>query len=638
MNWDYGLSPEQKIAASHIGTHARLLAGPGTGKTRVMTSRAAYLIEEHDVPATEILALTFTRAATRELKNRINALLEGHAVPQVSTLHSFALRSILKLGAGNRLPSPIRIADDYEERWIIEEDIKRLLGLERVDDARDLIARLSADWETLEADIDGWEDRFLNPEFLGAWKEHREIYGYTLRAELVYQLKKALEEGAVELSNSPKHVLVDEYQDLNSCDLSVIGSLAEGGAELYVAGDDDQSIYGFRYADPGGIRRFLSEYEGAADLSLTECYRCGQNILTLAQFVAAQDTRRVIKPLAPCGVSGLGEVHLLRFGDFNEESQGIAAICRWLVDVKRIPIDRILILVRSDRYRRFSDPIREALEGVRLSAGIVEDPLIALESDSGRIFLSYLRLLTNNRDSLAWRVLMTQPGNHIGTQAISAIYDIARNRGIAFFRALKIIAKTPSKVPRHGQQIKSTYETVISQLVRLKKESERAENLSIFINRMLNEFLEVEDSDDIINLINSVISGNSIASVEDLLNELTTPIHGAEQERVEGQVNIMTMHQAKGLDADAVFIAAAEDEYIPGRAVGVAVDDERRLLYVSLTRARSFLYITHCQQRTGGQMHTGRTSGTARRTLTQFLSGSRIKSLLGVEYLRQLVH
>jgi len=168
MGWDQGLSPEQKRVARHICTHARLLAGPGTGKTRVMTSRAAYLIEEHDVPASEILAITFTRAAASELKNRVTVLLEGQVVPQFSTLHSFAFRSILQLGAGERLPSPIRIADDYEERWIIEEDIKRLFVLDRVDDARDLIARLSADWETLAADVDDWEERFHNPQFLGA--------------------------------------------------------------------------------------------------------------------------------------------------------------------------------------------------------------------------------------------------------------------------------------------------------------------------------------------------------------------------------------------------------------------------------------------------------------------------------------
>ena len=636
MRWNDGLSPEQEAVAKHTGAHGRLLAGPGTGKTRTMTGRAAYLIEEQHVPAKEILALTFTRAAASELKNRVAALLEGQAVPQVSTLHSFALRSILRAGAGHRLPSPIRIADDYEERWIIEEDIKRILNLSRVDQARDLIARLSADWETLVADAHDWEQRFPDPLFLGAWKEHRMIYGYTLRAELVYQLKRALEEGAIELSNSPKHVLVDEYQDLNSCDLSIVRSLARSGAELYVAGDDDQSIYGFRYADPGGIRRFISEYEGAADLRLTECYRCGQNILTIAQFVAAQDTRRVEKPLAPCIDSGPGEVHLLRFEDYDKEALGIAAIARRLVNIRRIPIDRILVLVRTDKYQKFSDPIRVAFEAEELPAAMVEDPLVVLESQNGRIFLSLLRLMTNPTDNLAWRDLIGHRDNHLGMQAISSIYEVARSRGTTFYEALPLVAGTPSLISRQGWQIKSEYEAVSGELGRLREEYNRMENLFDFTGWMLGEFLAAEDMDGILKVIHDVISENAVSSVENLLHDLTTPIRAAEQVRVEGRINIMTMHQAKGLDADAVFVVAAEDEYIPGRAEGSSIDDERRLLYVSLTRARSYLYITHCTRRTGGQKHTGRNSGSETRTLTQFLSGGPLVSIPAEEYLHHV--
>lgn len=636
MTWNDGLSPEQEVAAKHIGSHARLLAGPGTGKTRTMTSRVAYLVEVQHVPASEILALTFTRAAASELRNRVTTLLDEHAVPQVSTLHSFALRSILQLGAGNRLPSPIRIADDYEERWIIEEDIKRILDLDRVDNARDLIELLSADWETLAPDAEDWERRFPNPQFLGAWKEHRTIYGYTLRAELVYQLKLALEEGAVTLSNSPKHVLIDEYQDFNPCDLSIVRSLARSEAEIYVAGDDDQSIYGFRYADPNGIRRFTQEYEGSADLSLTECYRCGQNILTIAQFIAGQDNRRVEKPLAPRADSEPGEVHLLRFGDYDEEALGIAAIARWLVDVQRVPIDRILVLMRSDKYQKFSDPIRVAFEGQGIPASTIENPLITFDSRAGRIFLSLLRLMTNPEDSLAWRDLITHRDNNLGARAISGIYETARNKGTTFYRALTIIDETPSLLAMQGLQIKSEYEAINGELGRLREECERTESLLDFISWMLTEFIAAEDAEDILEVIHRVISENAVTSTEGLLHDLTTPMREAEQVRVEGKVNIMTMHQAKGLDADAVFVVAAEDEYIPGRAEGSSIDDERRLLYVSLTRARSFLYITHCIRRTGGQRHMGRTSGSVARNLTQFLSGGLLVSTPAEDYLNQL--
>ena len=636
MAWNEGLSPEQEKVAQHVGSHGRLLAGPGTGKTRTLTARIVYLIEELHISPGDILAITFTRAATSELKSRVSRLLGSDMVPQIVTLHSFALSTILRRGAGSRLPSPIRIADDFEERWIVQEDLKRYLDLGTLGEVRDLIAKLSADWGTLVADRDGWEGRFSSPLFLGAWREHRGIYGYTLRAELVYQLKLALEEGEIQLLGCPSYVLIDEYQDLNSCDLAVVKSLSQSGAELYVAGDDDQSIYGFRYANPEGIRRFTTEYDGAADLGLTQCHRCAENILNIGLYVARQDTRRVEKLLAPNRLIGVGEVHLLRFGDFSEEASGIASIARWLVDEIGIAVDRILILLRSDANNKFSEPIREALENEGLAAATAENPFDILDSSEGRELLSVLRLMSNSEDNLAWRTMMMQRRNHLGDQAFFNIYKIARVRGIKFIEALKLIQATPELVERQGRQIKREFEALSQYLSRLIEAYNEYDEFSDFIDWMFNEIFTSEDWGKINELIHNYVEMNEIDSLESLLNILTMPPQEVGQVRVEGRVNIMTMHQAKGLDADAVFVAVAEDEYIPGRALGEAIEDERRLLYVSLTRARSFLYITHCILRTGAQRHSGRTSGSMVRHLTQFLSGGPIISQEGREYISQI--
>ncbi|APV45038.1 DNA helicase-2 / ATP-dependent DNA helicase PcrA [Dehalogenimonas formicexedens] len=635
MTWHDDLSPEQKEKAEHFGSHARLLAGPGTGKTRTMTGRIAFLLQEKNVSAGEILALTFTRAAASELRKRIAEHQEGGSIPKVTTLHSFALQSLLQLGAGNRLPSPIRIADDFEERQIIEEDIKDLLDLPKVKNARDLIDLLSADWEMLSAEVDDWAHRFPNPRFLGAWQEHRTIYGYTLQAELVYQLKKALEEGTRRLANSPLHVLVDEYQDLNACDLSVINSLARGGATLYVAGDDDQSIYGFRHADPTGIRRFLEEYPGSEPLTLSECHRCGQNILTIADYVAEQDIRRLIKPLTPCSMRP-GEVHLLEFNDFDDEANAIARISRWLVETKGITPDQILVLIRSNKHHRFSNPICAALQNQGIPATTVENPLNVFEQDQGRVFISFLRLMVNRNDNLAWRNLIKIRDNDLGDVAVASIYEIARNKGITFFEALSLIANNPVLIPRQGEAIKTEYETTNNMLDRLNATNEHADNLSEFIHCMVNELLAIEHGEEMMEVIEHIISDNSGISLEDFLREIVSPMRDKEQVRVEGKVNVMTMHQAKGLDAEVIFVAAAEDEYIPGRAQGNEIDDERRLLYVSLTRARSFLYVTYCNHRTGIQQHTGRSPLTASRNLTRFLSGGPVRRVLGQTFVAGL--
>ena len=252
MSWETNLIDEQKRAASHVGTHARLLAGPGTGKTLVLTRRIVYLIEEKGVNPEQILALTFTRAAAFELKQRVAKELGDDRMPKISTLHSFALRQLLRNSSRiTSLPQPLRIADDWEERHIILEDLKRILNLENIGEAKEFFSQLSADWESLIEE----ENLTPDPRFIGAWREHRKIFRYTLRSELVYQLKRSLEQiSDFDLEHPILHLLVDEYQDLNKCDLAVIKAISNRGVEVFVAGDDDQSIYFFRKAHPDGIR------------------------------------------------------------------------------------------------------------------------------------------------------------------------------------------------------------------------------------------------------------------------------------------------------------------------------------------------------------------------------------------------
>ena len=238
MPWNDNLLEDQEKAAGHTGHHARLLAGPGTGKTLTLTRHICFLVENQEVPADTILAFTFTRAAAHELDQRVKAELSKEQSPRISTLHSFALRQLVRNEALiSSLPKPLRIADDWEERNVVLEDLKALLNLGNIREASDLLNELSADWQSLTADESDWEARFPNAQFLGSWREHRQIYGYTLRSELVYQLKKALEQRAdFQLESPINHLLVDEYQDLNRCDLAVVQNIESRGVELFIAG------------------------------------------------------------------------------------------------------------------------------------------------------------------------------------------------------------------------------------------------------------------------------------------------------------------------------------------------------------------------------------------------------------------
>src|SRR4051794_4126491 len=191
MTWDEDLTSEQRQAAGAALGHAVLLAGPGTGKTFVLVRRVEYLIEEHSVDRARITALTFSRAAAAEMRDRLETRL-GHRGKKVrvSTLHSYALQQLLVHGS-RQLPEPLRIADDWEERNIVVEESARLLRrrVREISNGRDgALDRLGGDWNTLKIDGSGWEAGYPDAEFLGAWRKHREVYGYTLRSELVYQL------------------------------------------------------------------------------------------------------------------------------------------------------------------------------------------------------------------------------------------------------------------------------------------------------------------------------------------------------------------------------------------------------------------------------------------------------------------
>jgi len=619
--WCEDLTGDQREVVAHTGSHARLLAGPGTGKTFCLTRRIGYLISERGINPEEIVVLTFTRAAAAELRERVHERLEldEGTGPRITTLHSFALRQLLRNSDLTSLPQPLRIADDYEERFVIQEELKGLVGTD-LKGIRKLLNQLSADWQTLDADQDHWEERFPNPRFLGAWREHRTIYGYTLRAELVYQLKRALEQrGDFQLENPLPHLLVDEYQDLNRCDLAVIRAFAERGAELYVAGDDDQSIYGFRYAFPEGIRHFDRDYRGAASLVLTKCRRCAASILNIAYFVAALDPRRIPKVIFPASDKQTGLVQILGFDDQEAEAEGIARLCQWLIITQGCPSEDILILMRLDTDQKLSNVIRAHLEHHGVPAQTIVDPLAPLDEPAGRELLCALKLLVNPEDHLAWRVWLEVRSNQIGNGTLRSVYELARQERITYTAALQQIHTTPSQIPHVGRRLAGAIddlEAILGQLEKVVAEGWEAQVLTAAQVLIPGD----KDRENILSLLWAIRDETEADSLEKLLRVLQVSLGAIEQEAVENEVRLMTMHQAKGLTARAVIIAGAEDEFIPGRSDGTPLeDDERRLLYVSLTRAQQYLFITHCDRRREGQRYMGRDPGVRVRHLTRFL-------------------
>lgn len=640
MCWDANLLPDQRIATCETGCHLCLLAGPGTGKTLVLCRRILYIIQEANVIPSQVLALTFTRAAAHELRQRVAGELglDNRELPQISTLHSFSLRQLLQNAAiVATVPRPLRIADDWEERYIIEEDLKRILGID-IRDVRAKFNQLSSDWQTLAADADAWDIAYPDPAFLGAWRKHRETYGYTLRSELVYQLKKALEQNPdFTLEQSYKHILVDEYQDLNRCDLSVVKRLTAPGGQLFATGDDDQSIYGFRFAHPLGIRMFSQDYDPSKVLELEYCKRCDKRILDLGLFVANLDPERIPKPLKPWPGADEGEVRVLWFDDQEEEANTIAGICRYLMHARDYEPQNVLVLVRSDRHGVFSETLCQALErhGVPVACRVeVPSPL---DQRDGRELLAILHLCINPKDHLAWRTLLQVRQNSVGENTIWSVYELALKEGLTFADALQRIQDSAECLPKLRNRLCRELETLNSLIAQFDIKSLEPDELPEKLFGVVDNIVPSEESrSEIVAYLQEILETSEAGTLEGLLSAMSASLGDKEQEIDHDSVNILTMHKAKGLTADAVFLVGAEDEYIPGDQLGEKEGDERRLLFVSLTRAKHTLFVTYCRRRTGRQRWTGRNAGKVRRTLSRFLVDAPITPESGRTYLESL--
>lgn len=648
MAWDNGLRDEQAAAASAPRSHRVLLAGPGTGKTFVLVRRIEYLIEVEGLNPRDISAITFTRAAAAEMRHRLEERLgPGGSRIRTSTLHSYALRELLRKGA-RQLPSPLRVAGDWEERWVVVEELGRLLerGVREITNRRGTGAldRLADDWDTLSVAGAGWEEGHPDAPFLGAWRRHREVYGYTLRSELVYQLLVELRSNPEFESPAVEVIIVDEYQDLNKCELDTVRFLADRAeAEVFAAGDDDQSIYLFRNAVPAGIRAFTADYPEADRMVLSECMRCGQAVLDLANWLIHQEPGREPKDLRSV-TAWDATVHLLRFRGQAAEAAAVARMVRAEIEAGTQPED-ILILAKSDPNNRIAHAIQQALaEGeVKLylprGTGDVTERVTAL--------LEYLNLckgLKEGRiDDLAMRSLLELEDNRIGEGRLWAITEIALERRIRFTQAIRDIEDHPEDfrgrrlgdVVRERDRILARAESMaqgddepFEEWTRRVGDAIGLDSDSLHLVQGIVEQIEAELADKADNpsevrnaddVTSEISPGESTTRdyVAELLSAMTNigetlPAHLPEH------VTFTTMHGAKGLSADIVFVLQVEEEVIPGEAAGIELDEARRLLYVSLTRARKKLVIGACRQRTRSQRFVG-SQEVIERSLSSFI-------------------
>lgn len=620
---------QQRILQHEVRRHARVLAGPGTGKSATIVALIDEVLGRR--PAPPLRLLTFTRAATGELAKKVSEH-PAAAAERPSTIHSFAISVLVRNPGAANLPAPLRIADDWEYQTIVRPQLARRVGV-GVRQLDDLVREMAANWESLQPEQLPEIPAELRARFHGAWNEHRRIYGYTLLHELPFGLRSALRDHPDLEGVDYDLMVVDEYQDLNACDLDVIRRIAARGCAVIAAGDDDQSIYGFRKAAPEGIRRFVDDYDPADNYSLSITQRCGARIIEWANHVIEGDPDRPRKPrLTPAEGSPPGDVALLAFDTNEAEAEGVARLVDKLVNVERIAPREILILLRGDHNGTFSEPIKRHLDALRIPYTDPEVIDSIMADESNRRLLACFRLLLNREDSLAWASLLElEPG--IGDRFIDTIYARAQRAQTQFGAALLAAhAEEFPGAPRPGA-------TRVAALVRSVLEWIDATVLPRGDDVRWGEW------------INATAGNGPVPAPTDQLRELLIALDGLAEThegfgRYLGQiaplgkdlqantsagVRIMTMASAKGLTVEATIIAALEEGLIPRSDLNLS--EQRRLLYVAMTRAKKFLLGTWSRRRIGPTARAGDERVRQRRTYSSFLEGGPVASQDGAQYI-----
>lgn len=624
-------SEQQGILGHDPSNHARVLAGPGTGKSATLVALLNQLLAGR--PAPRIKLLTFTRAATGELAKKVSEHPAG-ATERPSTIHSFAISVLLRNPGTGDFPEPLRIADNWEDDNIIRPTLARRAGI-RVGRLDRLIREMAANWESLRPEEDPKVDPQERARFIGAWNEHRQVYGYTLLAELPYALRNALQNHPDLEGVNYDLLVVDEYQDLNACDLEVLHRIAGRGCSIIGAGDDDQSIYSFRRAAPEGIRRFPEDYPNCVDYPLSVTQRCGSRIIEWATHVIEGDPDRPTdRPrLTSADGSPPGDVALLAFTNETAEVRGVAALVRKLVQMEHIPPSEILVLLRTDYKGIFSDPIKERLAELSIPCSDSDAVDRMLAEPENRRMLEVFRLLVNRNDSLAWASLLHLTQG-VGDSLFAYVYDRARLERIQFGQAvLDAYGDGFADGPAGSStRARAAIQSVLEWLDRNGVPGEApAEGWGNWIIQTAGGEVVPAPSEPFAALLRSL--DDLIEHEQELgrfLGQITPLGKDIALAESEG-VRIMTMMGAKGLTVRATIIAALEEGIIPRPDTDLGED--RRLLYVAMTRSTDFLFGTWTRRRNGPTARVGAPRVSIARRPTSFFDGGPIRSEDGDAYI-----
>ncbi len=646
----------QWTAARDGAPQVRLVAGPGTGKSHTIEKRVADLLTNGATPG-NLYVISFTRATCAELAARIQNFCStlpcagAAAQVRVSTMHSLALRILRRANLLTSYPSTPIILDDWEQTNVYDSELASSIGCTPGRAAEIRLAH-DAQWQTLnpqhvnQAQITAAEIQGFNA-FHAA---RTNLYSCVLPGEVIYKCVDAMQQGALQAAQLPaiEHLIVDEFQDLNACDQEFVRLLSTHSAVLFVAGDDDQSIYSFRHANPNGIVQFPSAYPSSSTHILTDCFRCAPQILAPASRLIAHNPNRVAKNLVSLYGAATppvqGRLLVWSFQTAQDEARAIARSCQELINAGMGGReDEILILISNRRVQL--DVIAQELGNLGLPYDPPRGASLVNELEPIRAVYALLRIArdqaTGEEDYPAHRDILGILSG-VGHVTAKAVADacIANNQN---FRQLFHLPAFPGWLT--GRPASAVHRVMA--IVQAAANWPMADTLgtrTADIAGVLSSHIFTSGG----NAANNVAMWNTLAgalppqmTLEEVLQFLAADSESDQQaildlvsQRIGGgtpaapaavqkRIRILTMHGAKGLSGEVVFTPSAEQGIMPSfralQATGLLIE-QRRLFYVSVTRAMACCIISHVAQHTGAQAMTLTQNPVARLTRSQFLN------------------
>ncbi len=606
------LNPAQRQAVESLDGPVLVLAGAGTGKTRVLTTRLGHLMTTGRAGPAQVLAVTFTNKAAAEMKHRVSSMLGGRHVEGwwLGTFHSLCARMLRRHAERVGLKTNFTILDDDDQVRLI----KQLAEAENID-AKKCPPRL------LLSVISRWKDRAQTPDQIsaadageladGKLKKLYEQYQQRLLIlnacdfgdllmHCVTMLRDAKNADVLEDYQSRfKYILVDEYQDTNVAQYMWLRLLAQKHKNICCVGDDDQSIYGWRGAEIGNILKFEQDFPGASIVRLEQNYRSTKNILSAANGVIAHNRGRLGKELWSADEDG-EPVHLRGVWDGAQEAQSTASDIESL-QRKGVKLRDIAILVRAGfQTREFEERfIRESIP-YRVIGG-----LRFYERQEIRDAIAYMRVTVQPDDDLAFQRIINLPKRGLGDATMQVLHRFARAQNISLFGAVRRLIETDEFKPK----VKQTLTSLVTDFDRWRhqlRELTQAELAGIILDEsgytgMWQADKSPEASGRLENLKEFVAALEEFDSMETFLEHVALVMENQEQASGD-MVSIMTLHSAKGLEFDVVFLPGWEEGVFPSQRTmdenGLAgLEEERRLAYVGITRARKRATISFAANR-----------------------------------------